>query len=199
MCPNSFTSQCQRQDSNPSLSKTPGLFPPHSPGSFSNSDWELESKRKMRSDGRKRAQENESCSLASASTLALDLALRFSWALSTLCFCSCSPCSELTPGDPILLSFWTLSSLQNSWNSVLFIKMGFSGGSNGKESTYNAGDPGLIPGSGRSRGKGNGYPCRSSCLEKSHRQRSLETDCRWGHTESAWNGPMCWLLRRQRT
>ena len=59
-------------------------------------------------------------------------------------FCSCSPCSELAPGDPILLSFWTLSSLQDSWNSVLFIKMGFSGGSNGKESTGNAEDRGLI-------------------------------------------------------
>ena len=59
-------------------------------------------------------------------------------------FCSCSPCSELAPGDPILLSFWTLSSLQDSWTSVLFIKMGFSGGSNGKESTGNAEDRGLI-------------------------------------------------------
>ena len=103
-----------------------------------------------------------------------------------LCFCSCSPCSEIAPGDPILLSFWTLSSLQDSWNSVLFIKMGFSGGSNGKESTGNAGDPGLIPGSGRSRGKGNGDPCQSSCLEKSYGQRSLGAGYSpWGHTESA--------------
>ena len=29
----------------------------------------------------------------------------------------------------------------------------------------NAGDPGLIPGSGRSRGGGNGYPLQYSCLE----------------------------------
>ena len=34
--------------------------------------------------------------------------------------------------------------------------MGFPGGSDGKESTYNAGDPGSIPGSGRSPGEGNG-------------------------------------------
>ena len=34
--------------------------------------------------------------------------------------------------------------------------MGFPGGSNGKESAYNAGDPGSIPGSGRSPGEGNG-------------------------------------------
>ena len=43
--------------------------------------------------------------------------------------------------------------------------MGFSGGSEGKASTWNAGDPGLIPGSGRSPGEGNGNPCQYSCLE----------------------------------
>ena len=32
------------------------------------------------------------------------------------------------------------------------------------ESAYNAGDPGLIPGSGRSPGEGNGYPLQSSIL-----------------------------------
>ena len=39
--------------------------------------------------------------------------------------------------------------------------------SDGKESACNAGDPGLIPGSGRSPGKGNGNPPRCSCLESS--------------------------------
>ena len=33
---------------------------------------------------------------------------------------------------------------------------GFPGGSDGKESVCNAGDPGLIPGLGRSPGEGNG-------------------------------------------
>ena len=42
--------------------------------------------------------------------------------------------------------------------------MGFPGGSDGKESTCNAGDTGLIPGSGRSPGEGNGYPLQYSCL-----------------------------------
>ena len=37
----------------------------------------------------------------------------------------------------------------------------------GKESTCNAGDVGLIPGSGRSPGGGNGYPLQYSCLENS--------------------------------
>ena len=40
--------------------------------------------------------------------------------------------------------------------------LGFSGGSVGKESTCNAGDPGLIPGSGRSAGEGKGYPLQCS-------------------------------------
>ena len=38
-------------------------------------------------------------------------------------------------------------------------------GSDGKESFYNAGDPGSIPGSGRSPGEGNGNPLQYSCLE----------------------------------
>ena len=36
--------------------------------------------------------------------------------------------------------------------------IGFPCGSAGKESTWNAGDPGSIPGSGRSAGEGIGYP-----------------------------------------
>ena len=35
----------------------------------------------------------------------------------------------------------------------------------GKESAYNAGDLGSIPGSGRSPGEGNGNPLQCSCLE----------------------------------
>ena len=45
--------------------------------------------------------------------------------------------------------------------------MGFPGGSNGKESSCSAGDLGLIPGSGRSPGEGNGNPLQYSCLENS--------------------------------
>ena len=37
----------------------------------------------------------------------------------------------------------------------------------GKESTYNAGDPGSIPGLGRSSGEGIGYPLQYSGLENS--------------------------------
>jgi len=45
--------------------------------------------------------------------------------------------------------------------------LGFPGSSAGKESTYNAGDPGSIPGSGRSAGEGIGYPLQYSGLENS--------------------------------
>ena len=41
----------------------------------------------------------------------------------------------------------------------------FPGGSDGKVSAYNVGDPGSIPGSGRSSGEGNGNPFQCSCLE----------------------------------
>ena len=39
------------------------------------------------------------------------------------------------------------------------------GGSEGKASACDAGDPGSIPGSGRSPGEGNGNPLQYSCLE----------------------------------
>ena len=42
---------------------------------------------------------------------------------------------------------------------------GFLGGSDGKESACSAGNPGLIPGSGRSPGEGNGNVLQDSCLE----------------------------------
>ena len=43
--------------------------------------------------------------------------------------------------------------------------LGFPGGSDGKEFTYDAGDLGSIPGLGRSPGEGNGNPLQYSCLE----------------------------------
>ena len=42
--------------------------------------------------------------------------------------------------------------------------MGFLGGSDGKDSTCNVGDLGLLPGLGRSPGEGKGYPLQYSCL-----------------------------------
>ena len=43
--------------------------------------------------------------------------------------------------------------------------LNFPGGSDGKASAYNVGDPASIPGLGRSSGEGNGNPLQYSCLE----------------------------------
>ena len=61
---------------------------------------------------------------------------------------------------------------------------GFPGGSVVKEYGCNAGNMGLISGSGRSPGEGKGNPLEYSCLENSHRQRSLVGCSPWGHKES---------------
>ena len=73
--------------------------------------------------------------------------------------------------------------------------MGFPGGSEVKASASNAGDPGSIPGSGRSPGEGNGNPfpvvpisngTHSPVLlsGESHGRRSLVGYSRWGRKES---------------
>ena len=61
--------------------------------------------------------------------------------------------------------------------------MGFSGGSDSKESTCNVGDLGLIPGLGRSPEEGNGNPLQYSCLENPHGQRNLAGYSLWGCEE----------------
>ena len=62
--------------------------------------------------------------------------------------------------------FWLFSE-KVTVPSILFLKvisyhvytyLGFPGGSDGKESAYNVGDPGLTPGLERSPAEGNGYP-----------------------------------------
>ena len=50
---------------------------------------------------------------------------------------------------------------------TISLPLGFLVVSDGRESTCNAGDPDLIPGSGRCPGKGNGYPLQYSCLKNS--------------------------------
>ena len=53
------------------------------------------------------------------------------------------------------------------------IEWGVPGGSDGKESTCNVGDPGLIPGLGRFPGGGHGSPLQYSCLENPRGQKNL--------------------------
>ena len=50
---------------------------------------------------------------------------------------------------------------------------GFPGGSDGKASACNMGDPGSIPGLGRSPGEGNGNPLQYPSLENPMDNRSL--------------------------
>ena len=57
------------------------------------------------------------------------------------------------------------SILQHSAFFVNSLNTLATGGSDGKASVYSAGDPGSIPGSGRSSGEGNGNPLQYSCLE----------------------------------
>ena len=60
----------------------------------------------------------------------------------------------------IWVHFWTPNSILLINTSILML--GFLDSSVGKESTCNAGDPGLIPGSGRSADEGIGYPLQYS-------------------------------------
>ena len=61
--------------------------------------------------------------------------------------------------------------------------MGFPDSLAGKESTCNAGDPGSIPGLGRSPGEGHGNPLHYSCLENPHGQGCLAGCIPWGCKE----------------
>ena len=65
--------------------------------------------------------------------------------------------------DPLAVQ-GTLKSLLQHHSSKASI-LWHSGGSDGKASACDAGDPGSIPGLGRSLGEGNGNPLQHSCLE----------------------------------
>ena len=60
------------------------------------------------------------------------------------------------------------------WVTKSWTKLGFPSGSDNKAPTCNAGDPGSIPGLGRSPREGNGNPLQYSCLEK-----SMDRGARW--------------------
>ena len=80
------------------------------------------------------------------------------------------------PGDPNLQKklkrlMTSLKDIHVSITFTFFLSFSlasfvfFPGGSEGKASACNVGDPGFIPGSGRSPGEGNGNPLQYSCLE----------------------------------
>ena len=71
------------------------------------------------------------------------------------------------------------------------LRRGFPDSSVGKESTSNAGDPGLIPGSGRSPGGGIGYPLQYPWASLGAQLVKNPPECRrpgpihtWGRKES---------------
>ena len=74
--------------------------------------------------------------------------------------------------------------MENHGTSLFVQWLGLPCGSVSKESAFNAGDPGSIPGSGRSLGEGNDNPLQYSCRGEFHRQRSLVDYSPWGHKES---------------
>ena len=96
------------------------------------------------------------------------------------CGCSCDWVTEFLKFNLINLTLATaaipatvkLNKIKNFSSSVIH-SWGFPGGSDGKESAYNVGDLGLIPGLGRSPGGGHSNPLQYSCLENPHGQRSL--------------------------
>ena len=57
--------------------------------------------------------------------------------------------------------------------------MAYPGSPGGKESAFNAGDPGSIPRSGKSPGEENGYPLQYSCLETSMDRGAWQATVLW--------------------
>ena len=73
---------------------------------------------------------------------------------------------QVTRPSPQQMIFKKKERKKNTHNS-LYLSMIFfcPHGSEGKESAYSAGDPGSIPGLGRSFGGGHSNPLQYSCLE----------------------------------
>ena len=95
--------------------------------------------------------------------LVLYLCLSYdSWASLIAQLVKNSPAMQETP---VWFLGWKICWRRDRLLTPVFL--GFLGGSTGKESTCNAGDLGLIPGSGRSPGEEKGYPLQYSGLENS--------------------------------
>ena len=72
-------------------------------------------------------------------------------------------------------------SMYFSDGAIIALCWDFPGGSDGKQSACNEGDPGSIPGLGRSTGEGNNKPLQYSYLENSMDRGSWKVGYRpWG-------------------
>ena len=78
---------------------------------------------------------------------------------------------------------WLEFNVINQIKEIRTISKGFPCGADGKESTCNVGDLGMIPRLGRSPGGRHGNPLQYSCLENPHGQRSLVGYSPWGRKE----------------
>ena len=68
--------------------------------------------------------------------------------------------------------------------------LGFPGSSAGEESTWNSGDPGSIPGSGRSPGKGIGYPLQYSWASLVQMVKNLHAMWETWIRSPGWEDPL---------
>ena len=82
------------------------------------------------------------------------------------------------PADPVALGNLQMSS--SIYGTLDATSVSFPGGSEGKESACDAGDPGLIPVLGRSPAEGNDYPTAVFLPGECHGQRSLVGYSPWG-------------------
>ena len=88
----------------------------------------------------------------------------------------CRPLLLLPSIFPSIRVFSNESALHTRWPKYwsFSFSLGFPGHSAGKESAYNSGDLGSIPGSGSSPAEGNGNALHYSCLEN-----SMDREGRW--------------------
>ena len=95
----------------------------------------------------------------------------------------------VTSNSPELLWIHSLSCEWADWNkgsqgpSLVASLVGFPSSSDSKASAFNKGDPGSVPGSGRSTGEGNGNSPQYSCLQN-FMTEELAGYSPWGCKES---------------
>jgi len=80
--------------------------------------------------------------------------------------------------------------------AMYILGWGFPGGSDGKESTCNAGDPVSVLGSRRSPGEGNGNPLQYSCVENPTDKGAWRVASPWGRKESDTTEQLTFTLTR---